>query len=91
MLRRGERWKRVKEVGGQPQADSAGAQGVEGDRREGRDMGPCGFSQGEGGGSGATTAGSRGEGLIAGRVALYPSSLECPAFMMEEAVYLEMV
>jgi len=28
MLRRGERWKRVKEVGGQPQADSAGGQGV---------------------------------------------------------------
>jgi len=52
MLRRGERWKRVKEVGGQPQADSVGAQGMEGDRREGRDMGPCGFSQGEGGGRG---------------------------------------
>jgi hypothetical protein len=31
MLRRGERWKRVKEVVGQPQADSAGAQGVVGD------------------------------------------------------------
>ena len=77
--------------GGKPQADSAGAQGVEGDRREERDMGPCGFSQGEGGRSGATTVGSRGEGLIAGRVALYPSSFECPAFMMEEAVYLEMV
>jgi hypothetical protein len=72
-------------------ADSAGAQGVEGDRSEGRDMGPCGFSQGEGGGRGATTAGSRGEGLIAGRVALYPSSLECPAFMIEEAMSLEMV
>jgi len=28
MLQRGERLKRVKEVGGQPQADSAGAQGV---------------------------------------------------------------
>jgi hypothetical protein len=28
MLRRRERLKRVKEVGGQPQADSAGAQGV---------------------------------------------------------------
>jgi len=28
VLRRGERLKRVKEVGGQPQADSAGAQGV---------------------------------------------------------------
>ena len=44
--------KRVKEVGVQPQADSAGAQGVEGGRREGHDMGPCGFSQGEGGGRG---------------------------------------
>jgi hypothetical protein len=31
MLRRGERWERVKEVGGQPQADSAGVQGVVGD------------------------------------------------------------
>jgi hypothetical protein len=28
MLQRGEQLKRVKEVGGQPQADSAGAQGV---------------------------------------------------------------
>ena len=51
VLRRGERWKRVKEVGGQPQADSAGTQGVEGGRGEGRGRGPCGFSQGEGGGS----------------------------------------
>jgi hypothetical protein len=50
MLRRGERLKRVKEVGVQPQADSAGTQGVEGGR--GRGMGPCGFSQGEGGGRG---------------------------------------
>jgi hypothetical protein len=32
MLQQGERWKRVKEVGGQPQADSAGGQGVEGSR-----------------------------------------------------------
>jgi hypothetical protein len=31
VLRQGERWKRVKEVGGQPQADSAGVQGVVGD------------------------------------------------------------
>ena len=82
MLRRGERLKRMKALRDQPQADSAGAQGVEGDRREGRDMGPCGSSQGECGGRGATTAGSRGEGRIAGRVALYPSSFECPAFMM---------
>ena len=52
MLRRGERLKRMKALRDQPQADSAGAQGVEGDRREGRDMGPCGFSQGEGGGRG---------------------------------------
>ena len=52
VLRRGERWKRVKEVVGQPQADSAGAQGMEGDRCSGRGMGPCGFSQGEGGGRG---------------------------------------
>jgi len=41
-----------KEVVGQPQADSAGAQGVEGGRGEGRGMGTCGFSQGEGGGRG---------------------------------------
>jgi hypothetical protein len=26
--------------------------------------------------------GSQGEGLIAGRVALHPSSFECPAFMI---------
>ena len=32
VLRRGERWKREKEVVGQPQADSAGARGVEGGR-----------------------------------------------------------
>ena len=32
-----------------------------------------------GSGGGATTIGSRGEGLIAGRAALYPSSFECPA------------
>jgi hypothetical protein len=32
MLRRGERLKRVKEMGVQPQADSAGAQSVEGGR-----------------------------------------------------------
>ena len=31
MLRRGERWRRVKEMGVQPQADLAGAQGVVGD------------------------------------------------------------
>jgi len=34
-------------------------------------------------GRGAKTAGSRGEGLLAGRVRLYPSSFECPAFMMK--------
>jgi len=32
VLRRGERWKRVKEMGVQPQADSAGVQGVAGDQ-----------------------------------------------------------
>jgi hypothetical protein len=84
VLRRAERLKRVREVGGQPQADLAGSQGVEGDRSEGRDMGPCGFSQGEGGGRGATMVGSRGEGLIAGRVAPYPLSFECPVFMIEK-------
>ena len=50
VLRRGEQLKRGKEVVGQPQADSAGAQGVEGGRGEGRGMGPYGFSQREGGG-----------------------------------------
>ena len=84
VLRRAERLKRVREVGGQPQADLAGSQGLEGGRGEGRGMGPCGFSQGEGGGSGATTVGSRAEGLIAGRMALYPLSLEYPAFMIEK-------
>jgi hypothetical protein len=68
-------------VGG---GDSSGAQGVEGDRGEGRGMRPCGFSQGEGGGRGAMTVESRGEGLIAGRVALYPSSFECSVFMMKK-------
>jgi hypothetical protein len=52
MLRRGERLKRVKAMGGSAQADSAGTQGVEGGRGEGRGMGPCGFPQGEGGGRG---------------------------------------
>ena len=48
MLIRGERLKRVKEMGGQPQADSVGVQG--------RGMGPCSFSQGEGGGGGRADA-----------------------------------
>ena len=52
MLRQGERWKRVKEVVGQPQADWAGAQSMEGGRCSGRGMGPCVLSQGEGGGRG---------------------------------------
>jgi hypothetical protein len=52
----GERWKRVKEVGGRPQADSAGGEGVEGGKGEMCGMGPCGFSQGEGGGRGWTEA-----------------------------------
>jgi hypothetical protein len=30
------------------------------------------------------TVRSRGEGLIAGRVALHPSSFECPAFMIKK-------
>jgi hypothetical protein len=42
--------------GDQPQADSAGAQGVEGGRGEGRGMGPYGLSQGEGGGGGRAAA-----------------------------------
>jgi len=63
--------------------DSSGAQGVEGGRGEGRGMRPCSLSQGEGGGRGATTVESRGEGLIAGRVALYLSSFPCLAFMMK--------
>ena len=71
-------------MGVQMRADSAGAQGVEGGRGEGRGMGPCGFSQGEGGGRGVAAVGSRREGLTAGKVALYPSSFECPAFMMKK-------
>jgi len=35
--------------GGQPQADLAGTQSMEGGRCSGRGMGPCGLSQGEGG------------------------------------------
>ena len=38
--------------GVQPQADSAGTQGLEGGRGAGLGRGPCGFSQGEGGGRG---------------------------------------
>jgi len=52
MLRRGERLKPVKEVGVQPQADSAGGQGMKGGKGEMRGMGSCGFSRGEGGGRG---------------------------------------
>ena len=37
---------------GAGRGDSSGAQGVEGGRGEGRDMGPCGFLQGEDGGRG---------------------------------------
>ena len=37
----------MKEMGVQPQADSAGGQGVEEGKGEGRGMGPCGFSQGK--------------------------------------------
>ena len=50
----------------------------------GRGMGPCSFSQGEGGGRGVAAVGSRGEGLTAGKVALYPSSFECSAFMIKK-------
>jgi hypothetical protein len=45
VLRQGERWKRVKEVGGQPQADSAGGQGVVWDHA----AFPKGKAAGEGG------------------------------------------
>ena len=38
-----------KRGGGQPQADLAGTQSMEGGRCSGRGMGPCGLSQGEGG------------------------------------------
>jgi len=38
--------------GGQPQADLAGTQSMEGGRCSGRGMGPCGLSPGEGGGRG---------------------------------------
>jgi len=52
--------------GGQPQADLAGGQGVEGRRVVGRGMGPCGFSQGEGGGRGGrSTLLSPAEGVFA--------------------------
>ena len=82
MLQRGERLKRVKEVGGQPQADSAGTQFMEGVR--GVVWGHAAFSQGEGGGRGVAAVGSRGEGLTAGKVALYPSNFECPALMIKK-------
>ena len=41
---------------GAGRVDSSGAQGVEGGRSEGRDMGPCSFLQGEGGGGGRAEA-----------------------------------
>jgi hypothetical protein len=50
---------------------------------EGRRYGEHRSEEG-GGGRGAMTVGSRGEVLIAGRVALYPSSFECPAFMIKK-------
>jgi len=43
--------------GGQPQADLAGTQSMEGGRCSGRGMGPCDFSPGEGGGRGGAAAG----------------------------------
>jgi hypothetical protein len=43
--------------GGQPQADLAGTQSMEGGRCSGRGMGPCGLSQGEGGGGGGAASG----------------------------------
>jgi len=45
VLRRGERWKWGKEVGGQPQADLAGVQGLVGDHA----AFPKGKAVGEGG------------------------------------------
>ena len=44
-------------MGVQPQADSAGGQGVEGGTGEVRGMGLCGFSQCEGGERGGAVAG----------------------------------
>jgi hypothetical protein len=45
----------------------------------------CGRKGQEGGnGGGAARVGSRGEGLIAGRVALYSSSFEYPALMTKK-------
>jgi hypothetical protein len=35
-------------------------------------------------GRGAMTVENRGEGLLAARMRLYPSSFECPAFMMKK-------
>ena len=53
-------------MGVQPQADSAGVQGVEGGRGAGRGRGLCGFSQGEGGGrGGCPTLLSPAEGVFA--------------------------
>jgi hypothetical protein len=76
MLQRGEQLKRVKEVGGSAASRFS--------RCSGRGMGPCGFSQGKGSGRGVAAVGSRGEGLTAGKVALYPSRFECPAFMIKK-------
>jgi hypothetical protein len=40
-----------------------------------------------GSGGGAARVGSRGEGLLAGKVALCPSSFECPALMKKLGLY----
>jgi hypothetical protein len=66
--------------GGQPQADSAGDQGVE----EGMGVvwDHAAFHKGKTVKAVSRRLEAEEEGLIAGRMALYPSSLECPAFMI---------
>jgi len=69
-------WEAGERGGGQPQADSAGDQGVVWDH--------AGFHKGKTVEAMPRRLEAEEEGLIAGRVALYPSSFECPAFMTKK-------
>jgi hypothetical protein len=75
-------WEAGERGGGQPQADSAGGQGVEGGMGVVWDH--AGFHKGKTVEAVPRRLEAEEEGLIAGRVALYPSSFECPAFMTKK-------
>ena len=68
--------------GSQPQADSVGGQGVEGGMGVVWDH--AGFHKGKTVEAVPRQLEAEEEGLIADRVALYPSSFPCPAFMTKK-------